>query len=166
MIRRPSTVARPEEGFFPFACGPGSPHLDIRCRRRDDSSVNGGGENTQIRKDPQKFKYSAALGKRALLVILSRKGFGTTFVIDQSHSVLGRQGDCDFIIDDPLLSRRHCAVSVDSAGDYFIEDLNSTNSTFLNSRRLAEKSRLQYGDRIVIGNTIMRFYLEEEADTK
>ncbi len=125
-----------------------------------------GGENTQIRKDPQKFKYSAALGKRALLVILSRMGFGTTFVIDQPHSVLGRQGDCEFVIDDPLLSRRHCAVSVDGAGDYFIEDLNSTNSTFLNSRKLSEKSRLQYGDRIVIGSTIMRFYLEEEADTK
>ncbi len=140
-------------------------HLDSRCRRRDDPVVNGG-ENTQIRKDPQKFKYSAALGKRALLVILSRMGFGTTFVIDQPHSVLGRQGDCEFVIDDPLLSRRHCAVSVDGAGDYFIEDLNSTNSTFLNSRKLSEKSRLQYGDRIVIGSTIMRFYLQEEADTK
>lgn len=128
--------------------------------------MNGGGENTQIRKDPQKFKYSAALGKRALLVILSRKGFGATFVVDQPHSVLGRQSDCEFVIDDPLLSRRHCAVSLDEAGDYFIEDLNSTNSTFLNSRKLQEKSRLQYGDRIVIGNTIMRFYLEEEAGTR
>ncbi len=128
--------------------------------------MNGDSENTQIRRDPQKFKYSAALGKRALLVVLSRKGFGTTFVIEQTHNVLGRQGDCEFVIDDPLLSRKHCAVSVDGEGEYSIEDLNSTNSTFLNSRKLAEKSRLQYGDRIVIGTTIMRFYLEEEADTK
>jgi pSer/pThr/pTyr-binding forkhead associated (FHA) protein len=128
--------------------------------------VNGESENTQIRRDPRKFKYSAALGKRALLVILSKRGFGTTFVIDQPHSILGRQSDCEFVIDDPLLSRKHCAVSVESEGDYFLEDLNSTNSTFLNSRKLAEKSRLSYGDRIVIGNTIMRFYQEEEADTK
>ncbi|HTP57636.1 MAG TPA: FHA domain-containing protein [Spirochaetia bacterium] len=123
-------------------------------------------ENTQIRRDPQKFKYSASLGKRALLLILSKRGFGTTFVIDQPHSVLGRQSDCEFVIDDPLLSRRHCAVTVMEQGDYFIEDLNSTNSTFLNSRKLAEKARLSYGDRIVMGSTIMRFYLEEEADTK
>jgi len=80
--------------------------------------------------------------------------------------VLGRQSDCEFVIDDPLLSRRHCEVSAEGDGDYFLEDLNSTNSTFLNSRKLAEKTRLQYGDRIVIGTTIMRFYLEEEAEAK
>lgn len=128
--------------------------------------MNGENENTQIRRDPQKFKYSAALGKRALLVVLSRRGFGTTFVIEQARNVLGRQSDCEFVIDDPLLSRRHCEVSAEGDGDYFLEDLNSTNSTFLNSRKLAEKTRLQYGDRIVIGTTIMRFYLEEEAEAK
>ncbi|MGO9410027.1 MAG: FHA domain-containing protein [Spirochaetia bacterium] len=128
--------------------------------------MNGDSENTQIRKDPRKFKYSASLGKRAVLVILSKRGFGTTFVIDRPRSVLGRQSDCEFVVDDPLLSRKHCAVTVPAEGDYFLEDLNSTNSTFLNSRNLTEKSRLAYGDRIVIGNTIMRFYLEEEADPK
>jgi hypothetical protein len=140
--------------------------LDSAQRHRDHCAVNGESENTRIRKEPQKFKYSASLGKRALLVILSKRGFGTTFVIDQPHSVLGRQSDCEFVIDDPLLSRRHCAVTVEAEGDYFLEDLSSTNSTFLNSRKLEEKSRLTYGDRVVIGNTIMRFYLEEEADTK
>ncbi|MGA2614056.1 MAG: FHA domain-containing protein [Spirochaetia bacterium] len=128
--------------------------------------MNGENENTQIRRDPQKFRYSAALGKRALLVVLSRRGFGTTFVVEQARNVLGRQSDCEFVIDDPLLSRRHCEVSAEGDGDYFLEDLNSTNSTFLNSRKLAEKTRLQYGDRIVIGTTIMRFYLEEEAEAK
>ncbi len=121
-------------------------------------------QNTRISRDPQKFRYSAALGKRALLVILGRNGFGSAFVIDKPRSVLGRQSDCDFVIDDPLLSRRHCAVSVDESGEYLIEDLNSTNATYLNSRRLAEKSRLSYGDRIVIGSTILRFFLEEQID--
>jgi pSer/pThr/pTyr-binding forkhead associated (FHA) protein len=128
--------------------------------------VNSDSENTQVRKDPRKFSYSAELGKRAVLVILSKRGFGATFVIDQPRSVLGRQSDCEFVIDDPLLSRKHCTVTAELEGAYFLEDLNSTNSTFLNSRKLEQKSRLAYGDRIVIGNTIMRFYLEEEADTK
>ena len=120
--------------------------------------------NTRISRDAQKFRYSAALGKRALLVILGRNGFGDTFVIDKPHNVMGRQGDCEFVIDDPLLSRRHCAVSMDGSGEYFLEDLNSTNATYLNSRKLAEKSRLSYGDRIVIGGTILRFFLEEQID--
>ncbi len=120
--------------------------------------------NTRIGKEPQKFRYSAALGKRALLVILGRNGFGSAFIIDKPRSVLGRQGDCDFVIDDPLLSRRHCAVTVDDAGEYVIEDLNSTNATYVNSRRLAGKSRLSYGDRILIGGTILRFFLEEQNE--
>jgi pSer/pThr/pTyr-binding forkhead associated (FHA) protein len=123
-------------------------------------------DNTQIGGEPPKFKYSAALGKKALLVILSRDGFGTTFVIEQPVLVLGRQKDCDCIINDPLLSRHHCRLTVDERGDHWLEDLSSTNSTFLNSRKLQEKSRLQYGDRIVMGDTILRFYLEEEKDKK
>jgi pSer/pThr/pTyr-binding forkhead associated (FHA) protein len=119
-------------------------------------------DTTQIGPVPPKFKYSAALGKKALLVILSRVGFGSTFVIDKPALVLGRQKDSDCIIHDPLLSRHHCRVSSDEKGDYWIEDLSSTNSTFLNSRKVQEKGRLQYGDRILIGNTILRFYLEEE----
>lgn len=123
-------------------------------------------DKTRIGPQPGKFKYSAALGKRALLIILSRADFGTTFVIDQPALVLGRQKDCDFVIDDALLSRHHCRAMVDEKGDYWLEDLDSTNSTYLNGRKLGEKTRLSYGDRIVIGNTILRFYLEEEKEAK
>jgi pSer/pThr/pTyr-binding forkhead associated (FHA) protein len=119
-------------------------------------------DETRIGGEPPKLKSASALGKKALLVVLSRADFGATFVLDQPALVLGRQKDCDGVIDDPLLSRHHCRVSVDEKGDYWIEDLSSTNSTFLNSRKLQEKGRLQYGDRIMIGNTILRFYLEEK----
>jgi pSer/pThr/pTyr-binding forkhead associated (FHA) protein len=121
---------------------------------------------TRISTDPKKFSYSATLGRKGLLVVLSREGFGASFVIDRNSVVLGRQKDCEFVIDDPLLSRRHCLVTADARGDFFIEDLNSTNATLLNSRKVQKKSRLQYGDRIVIGNTILRFYLEEELGKK
>ncbi len=117
---------------------------------------------TQISEGPQKFSYSAPLGKKALLVILSREAFGTAFVIDRPGVVLGRQTDCEFVIDDPILSRRHCLITAEASGDFYLEDLNSTNGTFLNSRKVQKKTRLQYGDRIVLGNTILRFYLEEE----
>jgi pSer/pThr/pTyr-binding forkhead associated (FHA) protein len=123
-------------------------------------------DETRIGGEPPKFKYSAALGKRGLLVILSPDGFGTTFVIDRPALVLGRQTECDCVIDDPLLSRRPCRVSIDEKGGFWLEDLGSKNSTFLNSRKLQEKRRLQYGDRIMIGNTILRFYLEEEREAK
>ena len=123
-------------------------------------------DKTQIGREPAKFKYSATLGKKALLIILSRADFGTAFVIDQPALVLGRQKDCDCVIDDALLSRHHCRVTADESGDYWLEDLDSTNSTYLNARKLQEKTRLQYGDRIRIGDTILRFYLEEEKEAR
>ncbi len=123
-------------------------------------------DTTRISDSPQKFTYSAALGRKALLIIMSREGFGTSFVIDQPSIVLGRQKDCEIVIDDPLLSRRHCLITADARGDFFLEDLNSTNATMLNSRRVKKKTRLQYGDRIVVGNTVLRFYLEEELGKK
>jgi pSer/pThr/pTyr-binding forkhead associated (FHA) protein len=136
-------------------------------RRRDPAApIPPAADATQVDIDPQKFSYSAALGRKGLLVVMSREAFGVSFVIDRASVVLGRQKDCEFVIDDPLLSRRHSLITADPKGDFFIEDLNSTNATFLNSRKLQKKSRLQYGDRIVLGNTILRFYLEEELGKK
>lgn len=131
--------------------------------RRRDPPVPLTADATQADPDPREFSYSAPLGRKGLLVIVSREGFGKTFVVDRPRIVIGRQKECEFVIDDPLLSRRHCLVTVDARGDFSIEDLNSTNETVLNSRTLRRKSRLQYGDRIVAGNTILRFYLEEES---
>ena len=130
--------------------------------RRDVSPARQADSDTRVSEEPPKFSYSAPLGKKGLLVILSRDRFGTPFVMDRPSIVIGRQKDCEFAIDDPLLSRRHCLVTVDGKGDFFIEDLNSTNATLLNSRKVKKRSRLQYGDRIVVGNTILRFFLEEE----
>ena len=147
-------------------CAAGKPRRIDESRRRPYSLPILTDDKTRIGPQPGKFKYSAALGKKALLVILSRTDFGTSFVIDQPALVLGRQKDCDFVIPDPLLSRHHCRVSWDESGDYWLEDLSSTNATYLNARKLQDKTRLQYGDRIVIGNTILRFYLEEEKEAK
>ena len=139
----------------------------VSMARRDPAAPNPADANiTRISTDPQKFSYSAPLGRKGLLVVMSRDAFGVSFVIDQPSIVLGRQKDCEFAIDDPLLSRRHSLITGDEQGDFSIEDLNSTNGTFLNSRKVQKKSRLQYGDRIVLGNTILRFYLEEELGKK
>ncbi len=128
--------------------------------------MSGTNDSTIIGKDSVKLKAAAFLGKKGLLVVLSDLNFGKTCVIDTHRVVIGRQGDCAFPIADPLLSRTHCAVTIDEKGDFFIEDLESTNATFLNNKKITGKTRLQYGDRILIGKTILRFYLEEEKEMR
>jgi pSer/pThr/pTyr-binding forkhead associated (FHA) protein len=123
-------------------------------------------QKTIISMDSRKLKSVGLLGRKGLLVALSPNLFGVSCVVDKPAIVVGRHSECDLALNDPLLSRKHCTVTVDANGDFFLQDLNSTNSTFLNSKKLLEKTRLHYGDRIILGDTILRFYIEEEIERK
>jgi FHA domain len=69
------------------------------------------------------------------------------FAIGRSAEGLGKLGD------DPQLSRRHARVARDPGGQVFIEDLGSTNGTFVNDQRISGRQALNPGDRIRVGHT-------------
>jgi pSer/pThr/pTyr-binding forkhead associated (FHA) protein len=71
-----------------------------------------------------------------------------------SRITLGRDADNSIVLDDPLASRHH-AVIQKLKNQYFIEDLDSTNATFVNSKRvpLGKYQRLLPDDVITIGRT-------------
>ncbi|HEQ72036.1 MAG TPA: FHA domain-containing protein, partial [Spirochaetia bacterium] len=84
----------------------------------------------------------------------------------KNELILGRNEECDIAVRDDLLSRRHCRITKNDHGEYVIEDLSSTNSTWLNSKELKAPATLRYGDRLLVGNTIFRFFLEEEVEKR
>ena len=106
------------------------------------------------------------LGKKGLLVVLSPNLFGSCCIISKPSIVIGRAAECDLALNDPLLSRTHCRITVRTDGDFFLEDLGSTNGTFVNSRKVPQKVQLHYGDRIVIGDTLVRLLIEEAVELK
>jgi pSer/pThr/pTyr-binding forkhead associated (FHA) protein len=57
------------------------------------------------------------------------------------------------LADDPELSRRHAEITRGTGGEYLLEDLSSTNGTFVNGRRLEASTALTPGDLIDIGAT-------------
>jgi hypothetical protein len=69
---------------------------------------------------------------------------------------LGRSADADIRLDDRYASGFHARV-FNRGGSYFVEDLNSTNGTLLNSRELHGEAELTPGDVIRIGDTEFRF---------
>ncbi len=113
-----------------------------------------------------KLKSAGRLGRDGLLVVVSHNQFGEARVVPDNPLVVGRQPDCDLVIHDPLLSRRHFQVGRDSEGEFLLEDLGSKNATFLNARQVQAAERLHYGDRIVAGDTVLRFLLEEQVERK
>ena len=63
---------------------------------------------------------------------------------------VGRAPRADFIVDAALVSRLHCRLTLDRGGRLEIEDLGSTNGTWLNGRKV-ERSPLNEGDTLKIG---------------
>jgi hypothetical protein len=112
----------------------------------------------------------AVAGKNATLTIERGKSAGKQFPIGSGGSDIGRWDadggvfpDVDLDSDDPeaKVSRRHARISCDN-GQYAIEDLGSTNGTFVNrGRRLkpGERQPLNDGDEIIVGKTFLRFHL-------
>lgn len=82
------------------------------------------------------------------LVLEIRPGF------DQ---IVGRDASADVTVPDPNVSRRHARITRDAAG-VWLEDLGSTNGTYVNDHRLVERYRLHDGDRVKIGNAAAVFH--------
>ena len=72
-----------------------------------------------------------------------------------AERTVGRANRSDFILDAALVSRVHCRLSTDARGDLSVEDLDSTNGTFVNDQRLVAPAMLTPGDKIRIGTTIV-----------
>ena len=76
-----------------------------------------------------------------------------------SGAVLGRSRDCDVVLDDPNVSRRHAEVRP-SGGSWIVNDLGSTNGVKVNGRRIEGPQSLKPGDTIEIGTSRLTFELE------
>jgi len=69
--------------------------------------------------------------------------------------VVGRSSDLDMVLVEDMVSRRHAKISVGSDNSITIEDLGSTNGTFVNGEKV-KKARLKEGDRVLIGTSILK----------
>jgi pSer/pThr/pTyr-binding forkhead associated (FHA) protein len=72
---------------------------------------------------------------------------------------IGRSGEADVRIEDRFASQIHARI-YPRAGSHYVEDMNSTNGTFLNGERLDGEAQLAHLDSIEIGDTEFRFELE------
>jgi predicted component of type VI protein secretion system len=70
----------------------------------------------------------------------------------QAGATIGREG-CDVNLMDPEVSRRHATIR-DQGGNLAIEDLGSTNGTFVNDQRISVVTVLNDGDVVRLGNTV------------
>ncbi|HEB66096.1 MAG TPA: FHA domain-containing protein [Chloroflexi bacterium] len=88
---------------------------------------------------------------------------GKVFALSQDEITIGRDVSNDFIINDVEVSRRHARLSRQGM-QFVIEDLGSTNGTFINGQRLAGPHVLRVGDVILLGENVTLVFEETSYD--
>ncbi|HZO36858.1 MAG TPA: DUF3662 and FHA domain-containing protein [Solirubrobacteraceae bacterium] len=89
---------------------------------------------------------------RAVLIVAGRH-----HAIAAGGATIGRSRDCDVILDDANVSRRHAEIRADASGRWTIADLGSTNGVRVNGREISALHPLEPGDHVVVGTVDARF---------
>lgn len=87
------------------------------------------------------------------LILLTGTGAGTEFPLEKTELFIGRDLSNDIVINDPEVSRRHARL-VMSGLTFSIEDLGSTNGTFVRGQRLSSAVVLTPGELITMGEKV------------
>lgn len=158
----PASSAYPPRGAVPVSparpprpSSPAAPGVSARGPEREpEEPVEGG--HTMIYSGAERVREavrgtSAARRPKAMLLVSGRR-----VVVPSRGAVLGRSRECDVVLDDSSVSRRHAELRPQGS-DWTIQDLGSTNGVRVNGRTLHGVRVLRDGDRVELGSTEMHF---------
>lgn len=91
-----------------------------------------------------------------LAVVAADRNLGARYNL-ADHIVIGRAADSNIVLDDTYASQQHARV-FQQGETFFVEDLGSTNGTYVNGRKISYPLELRVGDRIKIGKTVFEFH--------
>ena len=81
---------------------------------------------------------------------------------EMERITIGRDETADIVLEDESISRRHCVISFEGER-WFIEDLKSTNGTYV-AHQFIDRVPLENGDLIAVGRTIFRFFFNRDIE--
>ena len=119
-----------------------------RQQRRQDRQV----ERTM---DGQKMDFSAHIDPRLIVEESPIVPVGVVFPLEGWINV-GRASTSDIILDEQFVSSTHARL-VPRGQFYYVEDLGSTNGTFVNEKQVTDEAQLKLDSRLRIGETTFRY---------
>src|SRR5262245_16336502 len=96
-----------------------------------------------------------AAGRSYVLRFISGKYQGGEFpIVNDKPIIVGRSSDLDMVLVEDMVSRKHARITMQQ-DQIWIEDLGSTNGSFVNGEKI-KRARLKEGDRVLIGTSILK----------
>jgi diguanylate cyclase (GGDEF)-like protein len=101
---------------------------------------------------------------RAILTVLTGVNAGQVFAVERDETIIGRSREAHVRVDDVGISRKHTRIARTQDGRFYVEDLGSTNGTFVAARRV-DRLELRPGDRVQVGpNVLLRFSIIDATE--
>jgi pSer/pThr/pTyr-binding forkhead associated (FHA) protein len=128
-----------------------------RSARRDAGRAP---QQAQRQQAPPQQRQQAGGGRQrrnapSKLVVTEGTLTGTTVALQGQTITLGRAHDSTIVLDDDYASSRHARIYPDRDGQWIVEDLGSTNGTYLDRTRLTTPTPIPLGAPIRIGKTVI-----------
>ncbi|MFB9315375.1 FHA domain-containing protein FhaB/FipA [Nocardioides plantarum] len=103
---------------------------------------------------PPKQKASKRRGSPTRVAVTQGSNTGATAGLDRAPILIGRGTDAAIRLDDDYVSTRHARIAA-SGDQWFVEDLGSTNGTYIGSVRITQPTTITLGTQVRIGKTIL-----------
>ena len=104
---------------------------------------------------PEKKKGNRGRKGPTRLTVTAGPLSGTTLPLRPAGTLIGRSPECALVLDDDYASGRHARIFQDDDGTWKVEDLRSTNGTYLGATRLTEPREVAVGSVLRIGQTVV-----------
>jgi diguanylate cyclase (GGDEF)-like protein len=98
----------------------------------------------------------AAADSESCLVVIHGPNLGKNYVLDAEEFTIGRDMKNNIVVDLDNVSRRHAIIRT-RQGRSYVQDLGSTNGTYLNDQEALEEALLRSGDFVKVGGAIFKF---------
>ena len=115
-------------------------------------------------------EVALSIAKRPVLVVLQGQSIGETIKLEKERTIIGRGSQADLVLRDDIASRQHAHITrlclEVNCIEYYLNDLESTNGTFLNGAKVTSQQLLQDGDKIKIGSHLIKYAMLDEFETE
>jgi two-component system, cell cycle response regulator len=122
---------------------------------------------TVVLDDPPSMGRDDGLPRQACMILIhpKRSELAPRVALEAEFYVLGREDDADVLLDRESASRQHAELRRDARGHWVVTDLDSTNGTFVNERRITEVT-LEDGDQLRFGDVVYKFLSGSNLESK